>query len=78
MLIVNLVSHGTNDTAIPHAAPDGEHLARIHDRVLDDLITLRHSGTVPASKLHCAGIPAVAVLEAEYRRRQSAAVEGAS
>jgi hypothetical protein len=62
----------------PHAAPDPDRIARIHDATLARLIALRRAGDVPPSRLRLAGVPPLTVLEHERRRREHSRLEAAS
>ena len=55
----------------PHPVPSRTRLSQVDDRILRDLITLHRTMLVPLPRPHLAGIPPLAELEGERRRRAS-------
>ena len=55
----------------PHPVPDPSRLARIHDETLARLIVIHVAELTPEPRRQLAGIPTLATLEAEQRRREA-------
>jgi hypothetical protein len=55
----------------PHPAPDPLRLSQVLDQTLDTLILLHVAGAVLSERLDAAGVPPLADLEQERRRREA-------
>ena len=62
----------------PHPVLTERRLAHVHDNTLRRMIELCHTATIPGDRLRLAGVPPLARLEAERRRRERAQEASAS
>jgi hypothetical protein len=61
-----------------HPAPDRVRLTRILDEILTRTLSLRRAGDAAVARLRLAGVPPLAVLESERRRRLAARSKSAA
>jgi hypothetical protein len=55
----------------PHPVPNRTRLSQVDDRILRDLILMHRAELAPGARLQLAGIPPLALLESELRRREA-------